>query len=86
MNDDLISRAAAIEAAEAAFVRRMFPTAYIRDVPSVQLEIVECKDCQCFEIDKNGVNGFCTKHGIWPDVYDYCSWAERKEDEAEKHL
>ena len=49
-------------------------------MPSAQPEIIKCKECQCFEIDKNGVNGFCTKHGICPDVYDYCSWAERKEN------
>ena len=47
---------------------------------STHPEIIECKECQCFEIAKNEVNGFCTKHGICPDVYDYCSWAERKEN------
>ena len=47
---------------------------------STHPEIIECKECQCFEIAKNEVNGFCTKHGICPDVYDFCSMAERRTD------
>ena len=38
MNDDLISRAAAIDAAESAYIKGVFPTAYIREVPSAQPE------------------------------------------------
>jgi len=34
--DDLISRQAAIDAAESAYVRNMFPTPLIREVPTVE--------------------------------------------------
>lgn len=45
------------------------------------VEVVRCKDCRCFDISKNGVNGFCTKLGIPVDVYDFCSFGERKDGE-----
>lgn len=40
-NEDLISRKMAIDAAESAFVRGVFPTAYIREIPSAQPETHE---------------------------------------------
>ena len=36
MMDDLISRQAAIDAAESAYVRNMFPTPLIREIPPVE--------------------------------------------------
>lgn len=45
------------------------------------VEVTRCKDCRCFDIATNGVNGFCTKLGIPFDVYDYCSLSERWDGE-----
>ena len=80
---DTIERQAAID-----LIERMKPyqldgddcIEIIANMPSAQPEIIECKECRCFEIAKNEVNGFCTKHGICPDVYDFCSMAERRTD------
>lgn len=55
------------------------------EVPFAHPEIIECKECQHFEIAKNKVNGFCTKHGIWFDVNDYCSRAEKLQDDNTKN-
>ena len=80
-NDDLISRQAVIDAIyhhkpsmSQEEVRQM-----LHEVPSAQPEIIRCEECQCFELADNGVNGFCMKHSIWPDRYDFCSMAEREE-------
>lgn len=44
---------------------------------------VRCKNCQCFDVATNGVNGFCNKLGVPFDVYDYCSLGERKDGEQD---
>ena len=48
--------------------------------PADVRQVVRCGDCKCFDIAKNGVNGFCTKLGIPFDVYDYCSLGEPREN------
>ena len=53
----------------------------IKALPSTDaVEVVRCEDCKCFDIAKNGVNGFCTKLGIPFDIYDYCSLGEPREN------
>lgn len=49
------------------------------------VEVVRCKDCKCFDVAKNNVNGFCTKLGIPFDAYDYCSVGERKNGEQNEN-
>lgn len=77
MNDS-ISRQAAIEIAEKAFIRGLLATPDLRRLPATQPEIVRCKDCKHYvEYHKlcKGMDQY-TCH-MNPD--DFCSYGERKE-------
>ncbi len=91
MNDDLISRQAAIDEVVAWLKDRMTDgkngkplTDRIKDLPSAQPEIIRCGDCKYFKVE-HGWN--CSSYPICevspqriitPD--DYCSFAERRTD------
>lgn len=75
--EDLISRKAAIDAAESAFVRGVFPTPYIRELPSAQPEIIACGDCKHW-ICHDRRCGYWN-HGVKP--LDWCCHAERRTDQ-----
>lgn len=93
MNNDLISRKAAIDAIENAFDRETILNRFVRKIaisavrmlPSAQPEIIRCKDCKWYgRADKRrfyrGTD--CLNHRIdtiVPDK-DYCSRAERRTD------
>ena len=42
-----------------------------------------CKDCKHHEVFKNGVNGWCNKHGSPTDVTYFCADGERRTDEQQ---
>ena len=44
------------------------------------VQVVRCKDCKHHEIFKNGVNGWCNKHGSPTDVTYFCADGERRTD------
>ena len=84
MKDDLISRQAAIDAANAVWsvtgdknvakVREQ-----IKDLPSAQPEIIRCKDCKWY-FRGGATCMYCgLPHGV-RSKDDYCSDAERKEE------
>ena len=84
MKDDLISRQAAIDAANAVWsvtgdknvakVREQ-----IKDLPSAQPEIIRCKDCKHWACDDS--KSYCDELGIFDrDMNSYCSYAKRKEE------
>ena len=89
--DDLISRQAAIEAFAKWFfevfgIRESDGTATIfkrlREIPSAQPEIIRCKNCEHFELDKPEIIRckdcrFYPNHGYKKDVVfdkDACHW------------
>ena len=93
MVNDLISRQAAIDAlgeeppvwydgddeiAERNQWRRDVKA--IKNLPSVQPEIIRCKDCKYCE-ETNHVFGWCDGRKVWEDHY--CGYAERRTDEAD---
>ena len=47
------------------------------------VQVVRCKDCKHHEIFKNGVNGWCNKHGSPTDVTYFCADGERRTDEQQ---
>ena len=56
----------------------------IEALPSVQPEIIRCKDCKykkvyCFP-PKYNKRDYCEKHEKPVDVADFCSYAERQEE------
>ena len=56
----------------------------IDKLPSVQPEIIRCKDCE-YLCNEDGLRGMCWHiNGFGTDVKDkynsFCSWAERRED------
>lgn len=91
---DLISRQDAIDEVVAWLKDRMSNkkngkplTERLKDLPSAQPEIIRCKDCKHYTL-KPQVNSnycyirHCTRSALIsskPD--DYCSWAERRQDE-----
>lgn len=55
----------------------------IKALPSAQPDIIRCKECRFYEIFPNGANGNCKLNvdveiGFYP--WDFCSHAERKEE------
>ena len=52
---------------------------YIQSLPTVEPQIIHCKDCKHFQIDGNFM--FCNSEGsMFADVTesDFCSYAERR--------
>lgn len=43
--------------------------------------VIRCKDCKHWS-KPHGWNGFC-EHGIPAEADDFCSWAERKDNETD---
>ena len=53
----------------------------IRDMlESAQPEVIRCGECKCWRELPNGCQGFCDMHSTYPTLTDFCSWAERRED------
>ena len=84
--DDLISRQAAIDVADAVWsvtgdknVAKVWDQ--IKDLPSAQPEIIRCKDCRYYrwEIDMCDYPYATAQNVVHED--DFCSKAERKEHE-----
>ena len=54
---------------------------YIREAPDVDaVKVVRCKDCKYWE-KPYGWNGWCDEHGIPAEEDDFCSWAERRDED-----
>lgn len=56
---------------------------YIDELPSIQPEIIRCKDCE-YLCNEDGLRGMCWHiNGFGTDVKDkynsFCSWAKRRE-------
>ena len=77
---DTISRQAAIDAVSAVCQDNRaisFITA-IKEVPSAQPEIIQCRNCKF----ASGDSRICMKFGHSPiGELDFCAWAERRTDE-----
>ena len=92
MNNDLISRQAAIDALEDAlydldehdFVDNVFIEEELKRVPSVQPEIIRCKDCKDYQTDWKtrypNMHYCATMDSMMPGD-GFCSYAERRTDE-----
>lgn len=93
---DLIDRQAAIDALTRTMVSiptaggkdlmddvnriRAEDIAIIKRLPSAQPEVIRCGECKCWRELPNGCQGFCDMHSTYPTLTDFCSWAERRED------
>jgi len=87
MNDDLISRQAAIDALDKRFdsipmeqtTEILLLRKDLRNLPSAQPELVRCKDCKHYYA-LNEVRGNCSEYNFVEKIpIDFCSWAERRE-------
>ena len=88
--DDLISRQAAIDVADAVWsvtgdknVAKVWDQ--IKDLPSEQTEIIRCKDCRYYQDNNDGYPHINCKWDAneTPDADDFCSGAERRTDETD---
>ena len=95
--DDLISRQAAIDAADRADytglaiedVKKVTDEVVkeLKQLPPVQPEIIRCKDCKWYELPSHKIYENCVRwmkrNGILLPIKpdDFCSRAERREDE-----
>lgn len=89
--NDLISRQAAIDAVEKAktvrsvdgeiFCAKINAQMNIQHLPSVQPEIIYCKDCKHWRYDdcQNDNHGYCPTN-----ENDYCSYGEHREESEVK--
>ena len=87
---DLISRQAAIEALCGECQGRCIPCEHypcgevkaLEQLPSAQPEIIRCKDCEYFLDNTECGYPWCERRGIsFVSGFDYCSYAERRNDE-----
>lgn len=88
--NDLIDRQAAIDALNEVDDGASISTAItvIEGLPSAQPEIIFCGDCKYKDdgIDEDGIPFLKCLHGRnygGTRINDFCSWAERREDEAD---
>lgn len=90
IKDDTISRQAAIDALSTPH-GILYPIRTVEDLPSVQPEIIRCKDCKYWQDQEKGVVEVpicarpANKYEKFPFVMlvggdGFCSYAERKEN------
>lgn len=86
MNDDFISRQAAINAPVRMVSEGIewIPVYHVEQLPSAQPEIIRCKDCENLQTD--WIPHLPDRHycGVMDSMMkedDFCSYAERRTDE-----
>ena len=85
MKNDLISRSALLEFAKNRYNQTVIP-ADIKDFPAVDaVEVVRCKDCVYWPKAKVNRKGFliCPASGMEITAKDFCSYGERRTDDAD---
>ena len=85
--NDLISRQAAIDAIMGEPTDAHYPSWYaerLEQLPSVQPEIIRCKDCRYYQDNNDGYPHINCKWDAneTPDADDFCSGAERRTDDS----
>lgn len=79
---DLISRQAAIdEIRRCRFVVDAIEK--ISGLPSAQLEIIHCMDCDWWTKQDDSIQGRCALMGAYPTGWWFCGNAKRKDGEAD---
>lgn len=54
----------------------------VAKMPTVDaVEVVRCKNCECWYPEEDGEYGHCRKHDFWAPGNWYCADPERREDE-----
>lgn len=54
------------------------------NLPTIEAEpVIYCKNCKYCYIYSNGYNCLCDLENIMNNVYDFCSKAERRDDETD---
>ena len=81
--DDLISRQAAIEIAENELDGGTFYDIpmKLKYLPSVEPEIIYCKDCKWWEKNKSSLYGYCNYMRHYHSYDFFCANAEPREEE-----
>ena len=78
MKDDMISRQAAIDALYHVDEYNGRSVEAIRNLPSAQPDIIQCRNCKF----ASGDSRICMKFGHSPiGELDFCAWAEMRTDE-----
>ncbi len=80
MNDDSISRRAALNALEWKWAGKAAIDA-IKDLPSVEPKIVRCQHCRHNDLPETSPNVLCRKFYGMGYYNGFCSWGERREDD-----
>ena len=52
--------------------------AYIDALPSIQPDIIRCKDCEWWTKQENSIQGRCALHKMYPSGNWYCGTARRR--------
>ena len=84
-NNDLISRAAAIDAMSEAYEKDEIWEDYekrLNELPSAQPEIIHCRDCKYwnpYRMECEGIGNWFGFEGAWEEN-GYCYKAERRAD------
>lgn len=59
------------------------PVEAIENVPTVDaVEVVRCKDCRDYSPKSVVTPAYCTAYGAQKDEDDFCSWGERRKENA----
>lgn len=77
---DPISRQAAIDVVKHAWAKNLEPTQFIEDLPSVQPEIIMCRDCR-WQKDQSGSTAWLPCMALVTPSDFYCGRAERRTDD-----
>lgn len=78
---DNISRQAAIEKILGQPPEPHYPSWYaeqIKELPTAQLEIIRCKDCEWWKKQKDSLQGRCELMRMYPTGAWYCGNARRR--------
>ena len=56
---------------------------WFNELPSIQQDIIRCKDCKWWTKQENSIQGRCALHKMYPSGNWYCGTARRRGEQEE---
>ena len=79
---EIVERVRSTEYVDSAYVDCVDIEALRIAIEALKTKIVRCRDCKNYDLAPNGVNGSCNRQYATFYSWDFCSYGERKGEDA----